>query len=279
MRIASFHLPLSLLFWNCAGSTVFRRPPGPGYAGDFRDNPQYALGEIVDLQWETDDTSNDLFIVQTTPEEEIITHLFLSEYRPFGWVWNVSFDGFPPWHDPDLSNVYYLHLQPADQNDAGVTCHYFNITRSDASSVSSSASSSTPPSSSTLSTSVASPTTTPSATSTPELGRDELSIGAVAGTAVAATFVGTLVVVGLAGFLFWRRWKNKKKRERGEAAAMTTANDENEIHIYKRDLSLPPRELYVEGPRRLGTEGLEPSEMRFEMSGDSVVRKRNVEFC
>ncbi|KAK1724643.1 uncharacterized protein BDZ83DRAFT_329158 [Colletotrichum acutatum] len=273
MRIASILLPLlSLLFRDCTGST-FYQPPGSGPAGDFRDNSQYTLGEIVDLQWETDDTSIDLYLVQTLPEDEVATILFVGEsHTPLGWAWNVTFDSFPSWHSPDLSNVYYLHLQPSlpvGVIGAGVASHYFNITRSAASSVSSSAS----PSSSTLWTSVASPTTTPSATSTSELDRDELSTGAVAGIAVGATFVGTLFVVGLAGFLFLRRWGNNKKRGGEELGAIITANDGNEIHVYKRDVSEPSSELFVESTRRFGAEGSKPSEMRFEMSGDSVVRK------
>ncbi|KAK1543225.1 hypothetical protein CPAR01_03858 [Colletotrichum paranaense] len=266
MRIASILLLLlSLLFRDCTGGSTFYRPPGSGPAGDFRDNPQYTLGEIVNLQWETDDMSIDLYLVQKLPEDEVAAILF-------GWAWNVSLDTFPSWHSPDLSNVYYLHLQaslPVGVIGAGVASHYFNITPSAASSVSSSAS----PSSSTLWTSVASPTTTPSATSTSELDRDELSTGAVSGIAVGATFIGTLFVVGLAGFLFWRRWRTNKKREGEELGAIITANDENEIHVYKRDVSEPSSELFVESTRRFGAEGSKLSEMRFEMSGDSVVRK------
>ncbi|KAK1716892.1 hypothetical protein BDP67DRAFT_247511 [Colletotrichum lupini] len=278
MRIAAAHLLLlSPLFWNCTGSAVFHTPPAPGPQYDFQDNPQYALGEIIDIQWSTDDQFVDLFVVQTSPDLETLAAVIMDEYVPSTIKWRVSFDGFPSSHDPDLSNVYYLHLQAAGQNGTGVTCHYFNITRGDATSVSSSALSSASPtaasSPSTSPSSIGSPTATPSAMSTPDLDRGELSTGAVAGIAVGATFVGTLVVVGLAGLLFWRRWKNNEKGRGEEAAAMATANDESEIHVYKRDLSVPSRELYVESPRRLRAETSEPSEMRFEMSGDSVVCK------
>ncbi|KXH44521.1 hypothetical protein CSIM01_08807 [Colletotrichum simmondsii] len=285
MRIASILLPLlSLLFRDCTGST-FYQPPGSGPAGDFQDNPQYAVGDVIDLQWELTDPLNgyllDLFIIQTSPELETRATLFRHENSPQGWEWRVSLDGFSSEYDPDLSNVYYLRLEPSSRADVSVTCHYFNITRSDESPVSppvpspvsSSVLSSTPPSFSTSSPSIASPTTTPSATSTPELSRDELSTGAVAGIAVGATFVGTLFIVGLAGFLFWRRWGNNKKRGGEELGAITTANDGNEIHVYKRDVSEPSSELYVESTRRFGAEGSKPIEMRFEMSGDSVVRK------
>ncbi|KAG7055282.1 hypothetical protein JMJ77_0007745 [Colletotrichum scovillei] len=280
MRTASAHLLLFLLsslFWNCTGSAVFYTPPAPGPQYDFRNNPQYALGEIIDIQWSTDDRFIDLFLVQTSPNLETLAALIMDRYVPVTFKWRVSFDGFPSSHDPDLSNVYYLHLQAAGQNGTGVTCHYFNITRSDASSVSPSALSSASPtaalSSSTLPSSVGSPTTTSSALSTPELGRDGLSTGAVAGIAVGATFVGTLVVVGLAAFLFWRRWRNNKRGGGEEAAAIATANDGNEIHVYKKDVSVPSRELYVESSRRFGAEASEPREMRFEMSGDSIVGK------
>ncbi|KAK1654544.1 hypothetical protein BDP81DRAFT_415998 [Colletotrichum phormii] len=271
MRIASVLL-YSLLYWKCTGSTVFRRPPGAGPTGDFRDNPQYALGEMVDLQWGTDDSPIDLFIIQASPERDPVATLFLDEHRPQGWTWRVSFNGFPDWHDPNLSNAYYLRILPAGQTDPGTTCHYFNITGSAASSPSSSLS----PSSSTLS-SVSSPTRASSATSTPKPGGDELSGGAVAGIAIGAT-AGTLVVVGIAGFLFWRRWKNNKKGRGEEAAAATTASDTNEINLYKRDTSVPSRELYGESARPFEAEGSEPSDMRFEMSGDSVTRSESVGF-
>ncbi|KAI3542398.1 hypothetical protein CSPX01_06876 [Colletotrichum filicis] len=113
MRIASILLLLlSLLFRDCTGGSTFYRPPDSGPAGDFRDNPQYTLGEIVKLQWETDDPSIDLYLVQKLPEDEVAALLFVDEsHTPFGWAWNVSLHTFPSWHSPDLSNVYYLHLQ------------------------------------------------------------------------------------------------------------------------------------------------------------------------
>ncbi|KAK1593939.1 uncharacterized protein LY79DRAFT_668875 [Colletotrichum navitas] len=45
----------------------FRRPPGPGLTGDYRDNPVYAVGDSIDLQWETTLESADLALCQEQP--------------------------------------------------------------------------------------------------------------------------------------------------------------------------------------------------------------------
>ncbi|KAJ0297592.1 hypothetical protein COL516b_010645 [Colletotrichum fioriniae] len=49
----------------------FRRPPGPGPAGDFRDNPVYTLGDNIDLQWEMDLKNIDLIVWQQQPTGNI----------------------------------------------------------------------------------------------------------------------------------------------------------------------------------------------------------------
>ncbi|KAK1495959.1 hypothetical protein CABS01_01766 [Colletotrichum abscissum] len=96
MRIAAAHLLLlSPLFWNCTGSAVFHTPPAPGPQYDFQDNPQYALGEIIDIQWSTDDQFVDLFVVQTSPDLETLAAVIMDENVPSTIKWRVSFDGFP----------------------------------------------------------------------------------------------------------------------------------------------------------------------------------------
>lgn len=154
---------------------------------------------------------------------------------------------------------------PTVAGGAGSTCHYFNITNN--------AVSSSVPSASSTSILVA-PTVTSTATNTPKQGDGGLSGGAVAGIAIGATF-GTLAVVGIAGFLFWMRWKNKKRERMGETAGATNASIANEVRLQKRDVLSPLHELPSEGTRRFEAEGSEPSDMRFEMSGNSVVRSEN----
>lgn len=61
-------LLLGFLFPICARSeNRFRRPPGPGPAGDFRDNPVYRLGDRIDLQWDTDLDAVDVLVRQKQP--------------------------------------------------------------------------------------------------------------------------------------------------------------------------------------------------------------------
>lgn len=61
-------LLFGVVFPACARSeNRFRRPPGPGPAGDFRDNPVYTLGDNIDLQWEMDLKNIDLILWQQQP--------------------------------------------------------------------------------------------------------------------------------------------------------------------------------------------------------------------
>ncbi|OHE99137.1 hypothetical protein CORC01_05630 [Colletotrichum orchidophilum] len=264
MRLASVIL-LCLLFWVCS-SSVFRRPPGAGPTGDFRDNPQYAEGELVDLQWDsTDDSAIDLTIIQVSEESEPASATLFLGQQTTRWTWRVGFHRFWASHDRDLSNVYYLVITPAGQGGAGSTSHYFNITRNAASSGPSSSLSS-----------VLSPAATSTATNIPKPSDDAgLSGGAVAGLAIGATF-GTLVVVGIVGFLIWRCWKHGEKRKRAVAAGVTATSDTSEVHLHKRDTSGPSGELCGESTQRFETEGSEPRDLRFEMSADTVRRGENV---
>ncbi|KAK1700243.1 hypothetical protein BDP55DRAFT_722810 [Colletotrichum godetiae] len=268
MRLATI---IFLCLWSCiCNSSVFRRPPGAGPTGDFRDNPTYVIGEILDLQWDSDDNSAvDLTIIQVS--EDILdiprtTYLFpradLANQQRTTYNWQIRFDGFPSSHDPNLSDIYFFRLLPAGVGGAGSTSHYFNITSNAASSVPSSSS-----------TSVSATTVTSTTTNTPKSGDGGLAGGAVAGIAIGV-MIGTLAVVGVVFILVRRRWK-KTKRGRQIMAGPTAAGGTEEVHFYKRDMPAPSREVYGES-RRFEAEGSGPSDMRFEMSGDVVERRENM---
>ncbi|KAK1985711.1 hypothetical protein LZ30DRAFT_778833 [Colletotrichum cereale] len=206
--LAALAAPLLLLLLAARGTLAenrFRRPPGPGPTGDFRDNPVYALGSQLDLQWETDFESVDLLVWQESDTESEPAYAIIAQKtRSTGMLWTVGYSGFQPYHDPTRSNVYFIQMFKSGDNVGNVTSHYFNITDSSASA--------TP--------SAASTTTrllidaTPTASGTPDSSVDSgpsdagTSRGAVAGIAVGAA-LGVLGVAAVAGWLFWRRWRGK----------------------------------------------------------------------
>ncbi|GKT45860.1 uncharacterized protein ColSpa_06041 [Colletotrichum spaethianum] len=107
----------------------FRRPPGPGPAGDFRDNPP--------------------------------------KTRSLGMLWTVSYNGFPSHFDATKSPVYFIQMFKSGDTVGNITSHYFNITESAAASASStSATASSTSSVSVGSTASASPSASSAAEST-----------------------------------------------------------------------------------------------------------------
>ncbi|OHE99309.1 hypothetical protein CORC01_05350 [Colletotrichum orchidophilum] len=211
MRLFSL-LSLCLLFTarGTRSENRFRRPPGPGPTGDFRDNLVYPLGTQLDLQWETDFTAIDLIIWHEAkyPTNEATYARIISNTRSLGMLWTVSFNGFPSHHDPTLGPVYFIQMFNHSATVGDITCHYFNITDS---AVSASTTTSAAPTSTASSVTVAatSANPTPTASSTPGGGNNGASTGTVAGIAVGAV-VGTLAIAGLVGWFIWRRLQKKK---------------------------------------------------------------------
>lgn len=71
MRLAT-RIILCLWFCICSSANVFRQPPGAGPTGNFRSNPIYVIGEILDIQWDSDDDSAavTLYMIQASEESE-----------------------------------------------------------------------------------------------------------------------------------------------------------------------------------------------------------------
>ncbi|OHW99299.1 hypothetical protein CSPAE12_02001 [Colletotrichum incanum] len=184
----------------------FRRPPGPGPAGDFRDNPSYTLGSQLDLQWETDFESIDLLIWQEadySPEPTYAT--IVSKTRSLGMLWTVSYNGFPSHHDPTKSSIYFIQMFKSGESVGNITSHYFNITESAVTPTSPTDGAA----STTSSLSFESiPTGSPSSSTDTQSSDKGVSRAAVAGIVVGAV-LGTLGIAGLAGWIFWRRWQKK----------------------------------------------------------------------
>lgn len=176
-------------------------------------------------------------------------------------LWTVSYNGFPSYHDPDLSPVYFIQMFNHGDVVGNITCHYFNITDSAASTTSLSASLTTAqPTSTATSTATSTPTdlaSVPEATA----GNTGLSGGATAGIAVGAT-LGTLIVSGLVGWMVWRHLqKNKKGDERHSQETQENGSSEP----LRVDYEMPD-----DNHHRYEAEGSTPGEVRHEMTGSPV---------
>ncbi|GKT94952.1 hypothetical protein Ct61P_12802 [Colletotrichum tofieldiae] len=232
---------LGILYPICARSeNRFRRPPGPGPTGDYRDNPVYTLGDKIDLQWEMNLESMDLVLWQQQPNGSMKPAY--ARLAAKSLVWTVGYDGFPSHHDPDISPVYFLQLFRAGETAGSATSHYFNITgpagttstrstrtatlprKTSSSTTTTPAASTTPatptaPASSTAlavepaiatSTSTPAPTPTPSASpASPAAPVAQLPGGAVAGIAAGAA-LGALALLVFAALMIRRHVRKQK---------------------------------------------------------------------
>ncbi|KAK2053001.1 hypothetical protein LY76DRAFT_609465 [Colletotrichum caudatum] len=122
------------------GDGRFRSPPGePGPRGEYRDGPVYAVGDSVELRWETSFEAADLVLWQEQPDGAGARPAFATlaaGAKAKSLMWTVGYDGFPAHHDPGLSQVYYLELSRAGETreteatagGGGTRSRYFNIT-------------------------------------------------------------------------------------------------------------------------------------------------------
>ncbi|KAK2039317.1 hypothetical protein LZ31DRAFT_598922 [Colletotrichum somersetense] len=122
----------------------FRSSPGmPDPRGAYRDNPVYAVGDSVELRWETSFEAADLVLWQEQPDGGDARPAFATlavGAKARSVTWTVGYDGFPAHHDPGLSQVYYLELSRAGETreteaatggeggGGGMRSRYFNIT-------------------------------------------------------------------------------------------------------------------------------------------------------
>ncbi|UQC84407.1 uncharacterized protein CLUP02_09904, partial [Colletotrichum lupini] len=261
-------LLFGVVFPACARSeNRFRRPPGPGPAGDFRDNPVYTLGDNIDLQWEMDLKNIDLILWQQQPTGNVKGPYakLASNSTVKSLVWTVSYAGFPSTMNPDLSQVYFLQLFKTGQSGSSATSHYFNITEPDSTSTSTSSATAT---TTALALASATPTSTPDSSPaqspTAPADEDQLSSTAVAGIAVGATLGALILLVLLAGLV--RRYV---KRRRDMAV-----HTEGDILVYaerqlraKDEAAAWKLELPAHSRERFEVEACEP---RHEMPAEPV---------
>ncbi|KAJ0320190.1 hypothetical protein COL5a_009815 [Colletotrichum fioriniae] len=224
----------------------FRRPPGPGPAGDFRDNPVYTLGDNIDLQWEMDLKNIDLIVWQQQPTGNI-----KGPYAKLAY----------------LSQVYFLQLFKTGQSGSSATSHYFNITEPDSTSTLSTLQSATATTTALAlasATSTSTPDSSPAQTPTTPTDEDQLSSTAVAGIAVGATLGALILLALLAGLV------RKYIKRRRDMAVHT----EGDILVYadrqlqaKDEAAAWKLELPAHSRERFEVEACEP---RHEMPAEPV---------
>ncbi|KAG8207453.1 hypothetical protein GTR04_5170 [Trichophyton interdigitale] len=191
----------------------FLIPPGFGVEGNFRDNPQYRIGEIINVTWVTDDLAVDLLLGIRLPNEpgvpgkslEYITIQRLFPERFYRWI--VDLDSFPQAKDvldkKGLAVLFFLISEPGHGTDSKFRSHYFNVTKSALPTTAST----TPPATATAT--IPTPTSTsPPSPSEPATATSPSA--AVIGGAVGGA-VGGLLLLGALGYFVWRHNHNKKR--------------------------------------------------------------------
>ncbi|KAF9877560.1 hypothetical protein CkaCkLH20_04695 [Colletotrichum karsti] len=216
---------------HAAAVNQFHRPAADGPTGDYSENPAYEVGKDITFLWDTDFDQIDL-VVWSDASDKLKTSLYkrlTTNLSSRAFTWKPSFDGFPV--EAQTLGVFYLTFYQAGTVKQAAQSHYFNITQSavaaaSASTTSTATTASASPASATPSENPSSTTTdSPSdATSTDAAARQTssssggdsgigLSAGMVAGIAVGVA-VATMLIVGAAGFMAWR--KHNKKQGPGD---------------------------------------------------------------
>ncbi|KAK3616418.1 hypothetical protein LTR56_025963 [Elasticomyces elasticus] len=192
----------------------FTTPPAVGAIFDYKNNPNYTIGQQMNLEWQTNITVGaSLWLYQVTSTWEYAA-IFKGQYPvPTTYPWTVSNLDFA------LANgtVFYFHLTNStdtEDNDPVPGCfsHFFNILEADSRTPGDSSSAST----SALTTSTSSPASSTAATSTnagpsapttlspsasppnaaPAQQSDSLSSGAKAGIGVGLGLGAAAILVG-----------------------------------------------------------------------------------
>ncbi|KAF9874740.1 hypothetical protein CkaCkLH20_07877 [Colletotrichum karsti] len=201
----------------------FRRPPGPGYVRDYRDNNAYVRGEYLDIGWDMDFKSAKLVLWQEYDTTKALDYVILQENTTDSkYKWKISDEGFV---NPNLSNVYYFELVEAGKDMANwaVTCHYFNITD--------------PVTATTNTTETTEPIESDS------VKEQALSAGTALGIGIGAT-LGAVLLIGVGGWLIFRCLRNKKTSTEGqymEQPIMTGSSPSyQEVHGYDTQQTASP---------------------------------------
>ncbi|KAH6985821.1 hypothetical protein BKA56DRAFT_579176 [Ilyonectria sp. MPI-CAGE-AT-0026] len=254
-------LSLAAFIPTVRSESSFSQPPGPGPAGNYRDNPTYEVGEKIDIQWSSDLETMDLLLWQEYPGAGDSSSFFdrlLVDTRSTSLIWTVSFNGFSTDVADGESAIFYLALYEGGTNTIDITCHYFNVTvptaetttASTATTVSTNVSTGKPtPESDTTTTESSTKTSTSNSESTSDSNSDSgLSTGAVAGIAVGATLGGVLALGGL-GFLIWKYFIRKRDPSGQYTQGQQVPPEDNKPELAGADWIHPPQgEPRTQGP-------------------------------
>ncbi|EFR05337.1 hypothetical protein MGYG_08348 [Nannizzia gypsea CBS 118893] len=209
LTISSFLLTALI----CAAADIgFLVPPSAGINNNFRDNPQYQTGEIINITWAIDSLAVDLLLVIQLPNEAdtpaekyddiTLQRLFPEKY----YRWVVDLEGFDTakrvLDDKGQVVLFFLISEPGQGQNYTIRSHYFNVTNPASTTASPTTMQSTP---ATIPISTATTTTPPREDSVTAKSPS----AAVIGGAVGGSIGGLLVLAGLAYFV-WRHFRNRK---------------------------------------------------------------------
>ncbi|KAK4906461.1 hypothetical protein LTR49_024388 [Elasticomyces elasticus] len=208
----------------------FTTPPPVGPISDYSNNPNYTIGQQVNLEWQTNITVGVSLWIYQVADAWAYAPIFKGQHSvPTTYEWTVSN------LDLGLTNgtVFYFHLtNSTDTGDddpiPGCFSHFFNILEADPSSApgdsSSASTSALPTTTSNPATSSSVPSSHTAATSTnttsqsaspsnaaPVQQGNSLSSGAKAGIGVGAGLVATALIVG--ALIWFMRRKRSASRQ------------------------------------------------------------------
>ncbi|OAQ58324.1 hypothetical protein VFPPC_11659 [Pochonia chlamydosporia 170] len=226
------------------GKSRFTQPPANGPDGNYQDNPVYALGKQVDVQWQSDLDTMDLILFEQYPAAgKGVQYLkkLRQGSRSTSLIWTVSLDGLSRNVTKGEDVVLYFAVLRAGTPNKDAMSHYFNVTLPDTTT-----SATGTPTASTMVMTTSSmtnvPTNTPTGTTTTEPessgASSGLSNGAVAGIAVGCTLGGILVLGGI-GLLAWKKFRKGK----GESSDDVQASE-----VKPPELAAPPAPPVYEAP-------------------------------
>ncbi|KAM5433650.1 hypothetical protein McanMca71_003335 [Microsporum canis] len=206
---------VSTLLICIAADSGFLIPPNVGVENNFRDNPQYRIGEAINITWATDISVVDLILEIQLPNEadvpgESWDYVTLQRSLPETYYrWIVDLGSFPTakkvLDEKGLVVLFFLVSRPGDGSSYHIRSHYFNITDPASMTTSMTMTSTSAPATSM-------PTPSPISTTTPpqdDSGSKKSSSGAVIGGAVGGSLGGLLIIGGLA-YLVWRYLRKEK---------------------------------------------------------------------
>ncbi|KAF7557913.1 hypothetical protein G7Z17_g233 [Cylindrodendrum hubeiense] len=188
--------------------SAFVQPSNSGPANNYQDNPTYAVGKTIDVQWTSDLSSMDIVVWQQYPiSSDSTNYVRVVDHTTLLTIdWKVSLKGFQTNVTEGEQAIFYFGMYETGATSLNATSHYFNVTvPSSYTTLSTSTTATATATADAVSTTAEATTTAASASAEATKKADsKLSTGAVAGIGVGAAIGGILALSGI-GLFFWKR--------------------------------------------------------------------------